>query len=443
VIAVRGFNDTDGTIQVLFNLAEGPIRVEGDRQIFRFDPIRPGLFIGSGRVALDANDVAGPKTYQPGVGVTLGWRFSDSSAVEFRWKHLVDAKYSHVASFIPEPDNFFRFTLRSDLADTYLFSPVNNFPNEFAGPASKVSVSAGVPSASSGATATIGSIVIVGPGPGGSPQGSLSITGLSAVTSASTSGEIIAPQAAYGIWNGASVMSLSFVQRHDQFDLVGRFPLYQDDCSRMYTLCGGRHVQFWERFQWRTTAVNIELPPVTATGNVTLNVTGPNQTTGGTINFNVTSSSGGTPPGVGGRAGADDVAIYTNVVSNRLYGPTVGCGYERYWGKGISTSVDLRASALIDVVKERAKYERGDKAIAHKRAITEYTFVPELSADLNIWFYPIEGVEMRFGYEIMNFFNTVSSPRPVDFNYGAVSPPFEKGQYRYLEGFHTGIAFIF
>src|SRR5207244_3658510 len=138
-----------------------------------------------------------------------------------------------------------------------------------------------------------------------------------------------------------------------------------------------------------------------------------------------------------------DVAIYTNIVSNQMYGPVIGCGSEWYLGCGFSGSLDLRAALHIDVVKERARYERQDKAIANKRSRSQYVFVPELDALANIMWYPFEGVEVRVGYDFMNFFNTVSAPQPVDFNYGALAPNWEKGTYRFIDGFHAGIGFVF
>jgi hypothetical protein len=185
----------------------------------------------------------------------------------------------------------------------------------------------------------------------------------------------------------------------------------------------------------------VTLPTITAS-DVTLagNVQTVTQasSTGGSITVNA-GVLGGSPA----VAGADDVAVYTNIVSNRMYGPVFGCGSEWYLGWGLALSLDLRAAVFVDVVKERARYERQDKFIASKRSRTEYTVVPELDAIGNIWWYPFEGIEVRFGYDLMNFFNTVASPKPVDFNYGAMAPAWEKGTYRFMEGFHAGIGFIF
>src|SRR5439155_726715 len=62
--------------------------------------------------------------------------------------------------------------------------------------------------------------------------------------------------------------------------------------------------------------------------------------------------------------GADDVADYSNVVSNQIYGPTIGCGSECYLGWGFSCSLDVRATLGVDMVREIAKYEREDHYIS-------------------------------------------------------------------------------
>jgi hypothetical protein len=69
--------------------------------------------------------------------------------------------------------------------------------------------------------------------------------------------------------------------------------------------------------------------------------------------------------------------------------------------------------------------------------------VPEAQANANVFWFPIEGVEIRGGYDFMAFFNTVTSPNPVDFNFGRLAPDWHHGKTRFIDGFHLGIAFIF
>jgi hypothetical protein len=214
------------------------------------------------------------------------------------------------------------------------------------------------------------------------------------------------PNAAFGIWNAASNMEVIFIQRYEQVDVTGRIPIYQGENCRCYGLVGPRMVWMWEKFYWRTVAQDFL-----------------------------------------GNAAGDDSAIYTNVVSQRFYGVHAGGGMEWHLcdtpAGTFSISCDLQVAGLVDVVKERAKYERGDFETSAQRARTEFTFSPELQAQPNLWWYPIEGVQLRVGYDVMGFFNTVASPNPVSFNYGGLDPPFEKGHFRFFNGFNAGIGFIF
>ena len=57
-----------------------------------------------------------------------------------------------------------------------------------------------------------------------------------------------------------------------------------------------------------------------------------------------------------------------------------------------------------------------------KRAVLDYTFVPELEAKLGIAWYLAEGIQLRLDYNGMIFFNTIASQQPVSFNYGGSRP---------------------
>ncbi len=343
-IARRGLVDFDGSItaalngRTVFPSGSPPVVIPGIP--------RPGTFIGSGAVALRADDV-GSNTYQPGINLSAGWRFENGLTLDVSWWYLFEAKYAASASLVPPGLNPGGVLL----ADTFLFAPVFNFPIDYSGPPNKLALGN--------------------------------------------------PGAAYGIWNGASLMQIEFVQRTQGADMTFRVPIYQDDWVRCYGLVGPRFVWFWERFKWRTVSYD-----------------------------------------TAGVANADDIAIYTNIVSNRMYGMHAGMGTEWYLKYGLSLSADVRVAALLDVVKERARYERGDRSITSKRAKTEYAFVPETQANVNLWWYPIEGVQMRVGYDFMAFFNTVSSKEPVTFSYGTLDPKWDR-TIRLLDGLNAGIAFIF
>jgi hypothetical protein len=344
VIGVRGLEDFDGSITADLNGTF--VNPSGAPPFIIPGTPMPGTFLGSGTAALSADNAKGPLSYEPGWRLTAGWRFRDGVAVDFSWMQLIQAKYAAVATLIPptlNPGPLF--------TETFLFSPVYNFPNDFAGPPQKTALGN--------------------------------------------------PFAAYGIWNGASIMQETFVQRYTEYNINGRVPVLETDYCRAYGLVGFRHVYLWERFQWRTVAEDF---------------TGAQQ--------------------------ADWAAIYNNIVSNQMYGPYIGCGSECWLGNAFSCSLDLKAAGMIDFVHEIADYQRQDFVIESKRAKREYTFVPELSAELSLWWYPIQGVEVRIGYDFMAFFNTIASPYPVSFDYGAPTPGWTS-QSRFLDGFRVGLSFIF
>ncbi len=307
----------------------------------------PGGFIGTARPALFADDAGGPSSYTPGYTVTAGYRFREGFTAELSWTHLTHVKYSGGATLIPQGGQ-----LGPILEDSFLYSPVYNFPTAFAGPSQKLALGN--------------------------------------------------PLAAYGIWNGATEMVTKFDQRYDEWNIGTRVPMIETDCWRCYGFAGLRHVWMWERFKWRTVAYDFQ-----------------------------------------GLADATDAVDYSNIVSNAMYGGYVGCGNECYLGHGFSVSLDTKAALLIDFVREIARYERGDRATGSKRSRREYSIVPELDAQLNLNWYPIEGVELRLGYDAKNFFNTIASPNPVSFNYLGLDPVWEHKAYRLVDGFRAGISLTF
>lgn len=339
VIAIRGFQDTDGSITGT-----------------------PGTFLGSGFEALNAKDASGPGTYVPGYRFGLGYRFRNGVTAELWYLHLFNARFQAGATLqppsFPPPGQ-----LDPALANTLLFSPVFGFPTDFAGP--------------------LGSDVGAGN-----------------------------PQAPYGIWNAADEMIIKFEQRMDRWELRFRIPIWETDYDpvhnpdklglRLYGLCGFRHTWLWERFQWRVVDRDVN-----------------------------------------GAAGPEDVAIYSNVVSQPMYGGFLGWGFEKYFGHGVALTMDLTSAGYINFVREIARYERGDEAVGSKRANREYTIAPELQAHFNLWWYPIEGVQFRVGYDVIGIFNTIVSEEPVGFNFTAPAPRWEHKAVRLIDGFNVGVGFIF
>jgi hypothetical protein len=380
-------------------LEHQPIAVRGFFDVDGSITGHPGGHVGSFTPVLFADDAGGPGTYQPGFRTGIGWRFGDGVSVELSWMHLLKAQYFNVVTG-PAPPLF-----RADrqLADTFLSAPVFNFPADFAGP-------------------QIDSVALSVPD-GRLDQGKFNIN------------------TGYGIWNAAEVMSIEFDQRFEQVDLKGRVPIFETDCDRCYGLVGFRAVWIWERFKWRTVdqgfvsttdlSPTVDIDPIT--GQVFPHPGRLLPPIAPAIRANLQPD---TDP--------NTAAVYTNIVSNRLYGPSLGFGNEWYLGHGFALSCDVLGVLSIDVVKERAKYELGlkDQAPQAKRTKTDYTIAPEVEANLNIWWYPIEGVQIQFGYDIMAFFNTIAAPEPVNFNYGGLDPAWRE-KFRFFDGFHAGIGLIF
>jgi hypothetical protein len=334
VIAVRGVVDRDGSVTNTLGVGGGP-----------------GSFIGSKEPALSSEQVGGPGTFEPGWRATIGWRFRNGLALEFSWLQLAETRFSATASFQPGT------APGQNLENTFLFSPVFNYPLSFIGPLQE--------------------------GANGFNLGALS-----------------------GIWDGAALMTEDFVQRFHQADLVARYPLQQTECWRLYGLFGFRQVQIWERFRWRTVDPNVN--------GLVLN------------NF---------------------AATYSNVVANNLWGLQLGCGNEWEISEtpigAFSLSLDLRGVLFANFVTTQAKYELGDLSSAASRTRNFAKLTPELQAGVALWWYPYEAIQVRLGYDVMAFFNTMASPNPVDFNFGSIAPAMEDGVFRIIHGLNVGIAFIF
>ncbi len=348
-VAVRGFLDVDGSATASASNPSGS----------------PGSFQGSRSLALDTGAVSGPSTYSPGFKIDAGWKFDDESSLTVGFTWLAPANYTGGASFIPKNQ-----ALGPNLADSYLYANVYNFPAQYAGPLDDVRNVTG--SVSNPPTSTT-------PGPG------------------------LAYGAAYGIWNGAELMTMKFSQKFQQLEATYRKPIYDTENYRCSAVVGPRAVWFWERFAWTTTDLDIE-----------------------------------------GQGGKYDSALYTNIVSNRMYGLFGGAQQEWYLGHGFAASLDLRAALLVDIVNTRAKYEFGEKnqTPVSKRSRKQYTLAPEIQANLGINYYIFEGIELKIGYDVMMFFNTISSPTPISFDFLGVDPQY-KSTFRLLDGFNAGLALVF
>jgi hypothetical protein len=345
LIAVRGFFDVDGAVTADLNGtvvntdSQPPFTIRG--------PFAPGTFYGSGTPALFTDDLRGQETFQPGWAFSIGYKFDSGSKIEFKWLHIARSTWYANASLIPPGYAVGQFT-----EDSFLFSPVVNYPVEFTGAANEIALGN--------------------------------------------------PNSLAGIWNGAINMAIDFRQGYDQYDIAGSVPWYQNDVCRVYGKAGGRFAWIWERFRWRTVSADFL-----------------------------------------GNSIPEDVAIYTNAVSNRMYGPFVGMGVDRYLGAGFAVAVEGEVAGLVDIVRQRAKYVRGDKGIQSKRSINSVAFVPEVAANVNLYWYPFEGVQIRAGYNFLAFFNTVAAEEPISFDFRALDPNWSNIGTRFIDGLNVGVAFIF
>lgn len=206
----------------------------------------------------------------------------------------------------------------------------------------------------------------------------------------------------YGIWNAATQMDIKFTQRYQQAQAGARVPMLQTDYSRVYGTGGLQFSWFFERFNWRA----VSYP---ADGNVI----------------------------------PQDAADYTNTLSQRMYGPFIGCGHEVFVANQFSLSFDVSGSMLLNVVKERAKYKLGDDTVQSKWGNQEWRLTPNANFEFNGWWYPIEGVQVRLGYQALTFYNTLYMKDPVGFNFGNIAPQYEFKAFRLLHGFNLGVGFFF
>ncbi|WP_157369054.1 Lpg1974 family pore-forming outer membrane protein [Zavarzinella formosa] len=319
-----------------------------------------GVPRGSGATAL-ASDQLGNTSWAPGWRITAGYRMEDGTSFSVSWAHLQDVKYSGGAG--SQGPNF----AQVDGGDnTFLFAPVFNFSPLFSGAPNRV-------------IATV-------PGVGTAP-----VSGL-----------------LNGIWNGASDMSMLFSQRFDNWDIAGRFPVFQSENARSYAIAGARFAWIWERFQWVTTDLNY-------TGD---------DTTGFTASYD-----------------GQYAARYDNTLSQRMYGPMIGAGHEVYLGSGFGLGCETSFAPLLDIAKERVKYIRVDETTQAKRGWIDNTITLNLNFAINLTWQPFEGMTLRAGWNAYNFFNTYYMERPVGFNMGALDPTYGTQIYRLMHGLNVGLAY--
>ena len=341
-----------------------------------------------------SGDITGtPGTYIGSGKVALSTK--DFGRVSYNPGYRIGAGYalgngiSVEASFLQQMDRNYHagatlaspfFRSARDLSDTYLVAGVFNFPPQFAGPLTQTTFD------------DVDGIIPVVRQSFGPQLDVLSLGNQNPFQGGNT----------YGIWNAAAVMDIQYNQRFTEGQIQVRVPMFQTEYSRIYGLAGGRFDWFFERFQWRTVAYDIL-----------------------------------------GRSSPRTAADYTNTLSQRMYGPFVGCGHEVYLGNRFAVSLDVTGAALLDLVKERAKYELRSEEIQNKHSRDTFNIVPSFTANLNLWWYPLEGVQMRVGYNAWTFFNTRRMENPIDFNYGQIDPVYETQYFRLVHGVNVGLGLFF
>jgi hypothetical protein len=290
--------------------------------------------------------------------------------------YLSEANYRAAATLSPKAG-----VLDQSLANSYLYADVFNIPPQYSGPEFKIRFPIRQVGVLSGIQPTA--------------------------------------QAAFGIWNGADIMTISFTQRFQQYEIIYREPIFETETYRLNGLVGPRYTWIWERFAWRTTAAEgITVDPTT-----------------GTI----------LTDGILAAPGPQNVALYTNIVSNRMYGAVAGCEQEYYMGHGIVFQLKVEGALYVDSAKVIAKYELADRFAGlpeSKRAKRLWSVVPEADVTAGVMWYPAEFVQVYAGYQAMGFLNTIASRVPIDTDYSNLNPHWSSAA-RYMGGLRFGVGLTF
>jgi hypothetical protein len=210
------------------------------------------------------------------------------------------------------------------------------------------------------------------------------------------------PFSVYGIWNGASSMTEVFRQSAEQFFLTYRKPFYETECYRASALVGPRWIRLADKFTWTTTDVD---------------------------GF--------------GNSSPIYSATYNNIVTNNNYGAWAGLQQEWYMGWGVAAMLNIDGGLFLDSVTTEVDYQRGDRGgPENKRGRHMWRAAAEAQVTPSVMWYPVEGIQVQFAYDIFAIFNNIASQQPVDFNYSSLTPPYTVPA-RVFNGFQATVAFIF
>jgi hypothetical protein len=309
-----------------------------------------GTVVGSGADALNAQQLRDDRNWQPGWTFNIGWKFRDGSSIELNWFYLTGTEYRAAATPFPQRQPF-----SATSADSFLFNDVYNLPIEFSGPPNKVL--------------------------GGSQF------------------------AAFGLFNAASIMTESWRQRFQQWELAYRWQVIDEENTRLYGIVGPRFAWIWEKYKLMAT-------DYTATGG------------------------GGSP---------DDQGIFTAITSNRMYGVHAGAQCDQYLGHGFACVMEGQGSLFLDSVKERGQFETGNKYggnPVNKFARREFAVVPELEGSVGLMWFPAEAIQFELMYQGQVYFNTMATQRPLALDYAHPRPDWQS-TIRWLHGLQAAVGIHF
>lgn len=387
VIAVAGFFDDTGLARgdqtgPLINVLDGR---NANTLIARLwaDPGIPGQFVGSGTVRLTTGDLDGTE-FTPGAKMTFGYRLRNGIVFDVSYMQLIAARQSAAVGIIPQRD----IGLGADLANSFVTVPFFNYTPQFAGPSRDV-----ISDVFLFPIPALGNVSLVTPGTAtGAPN--------EVITDDAAIDDIIAnrgtPIAAYGIGNAAEVITVKYRQQFATGELNARVPIFQGEVTRTYGTGGFRYIYLQERYRMYVDDLDID-------GNFT-------------------------------------TMRYTNRVKNRYFGAQAGLGSEAYLGSGWAVSVEVKGGVLAE--NSQAETEITDFFSSFDRSDNQFGVAGMATGSVYLWWYPIEGIQLRCGYEYMGLFGVRRSPNPIDYDLGRLRPVYEN-KYLQVDGFTVGVGFVF
>jgi hypothetical protein len=389
VVARRGLRDIDGSIHGSGQLLDWVTPAGTYITTLFEDRGTPGQIIGSGEVALTTNETT-RDLFQPGGRVTLGYRFRNGMSVEFSYMGLTKARSTAFAGSPPHTH-----AVGIDDANSFLFSDFFNFSPYFAGPQRDVISDV--------------SLTQIPPGPG--------TTVAIAPTPADWNAFGGWAVSAYGITNGAEFYSIQEDLSMHTSELNLRVPVSQFEGTRTYWTGGFRYISTLEKFRMR-----VEDHGISTT----------------TAGFN----NGGTFEADESRP--EWSLRYTVKQKNIFYGLQTGVGGEAYLFNGFAVSLDTKLGVLAETSRTSTVLQRLDleSGIGIKHTNNQINLAGLFQGGAYLWWYPVEGVQFRVGYEYLGIVGARRMAEPLDYNWGHLNP-IARNSYLSVDGIVAGVAFIF